>query len=394
MNASASRIDAPRPRRGRGAAGALALRGRLRPGPSTDRGGGCGGQARHGTILRRTGLRARRSSSSGTIRDSPPIRPGTLLQVHQTEPRHAASRCDHAPAVRVRCRSRRGTLKRRDDLAAVDLEDGLFIAVHQVDVELVDARVGKALELGEMVVDRAEHAEAVGHLVADEARVRRPHLGVVEVVVALPVADVAGQRLGQLLARVLVHEVDDVVADEGREPAGPLAAVGEVADVGRRRSLDPDRAGRPAGRGLGVANLADEPGDQVGIGELEDHAIGDPAGHRERHRAVAGDPHRQRPSPSSREVEVRALVGDRLAGDEGPDDPDRLLERRHRGRRLAEHAPGGVAAPDAEVHPAAAELVERGQGRRGHARLARAGFVTHVPSRSRSVAWAMSVRSG
>ena len=38
--------------------------------------------------------------------------------------------------------------------------------------------------------------------------------------------------------------------------------------------------------------------------------------------------------------------------------------------RLAEHAPRRVAAPDAEVHPAVRQLVERGQRRRRDGRLA------------------------
>ena len=97
-----------------------------------------------------------------------------------------------------------------------------------------------------MLLDAAEDAEPVGHLVADERRVGRADLGVVEVVVALAIGDVAGQRLGQLVARVLVDEVDDVVRDERREPARPLAPDLARADVRRGGRLDLDR--RP-GRG-------------------------------------------------------------------------------------------------------------------------------------------------
>ena len=50
---------------------------------------------------------------------------------------------------------------------------------------------------------------------------------------------------------------------------------------------------------------------------------------------------------------------------------DRLLQRRHRRGRLAQHAPRAVAAPDAQVHAAAGDLVEDRQRRGGHARLAR-----------------------
>jgi hypothetical protein len=54
-----------------------------------------------------------------------------------------------------------------------------------------------------------------------------------------------------------------VVRDERREPARPLAAQSRVADVRRRRGLDridPDPARPP----LRVADLADEPADEVG----------------------------------------------------------------------------------------------------------------------------------
>ena len=102
----------------------------------------------------------------------------------------------------------------------------------------------------------AQDAEPVGHLVADERRVRRADLGVVEVVVAGPVGDVAGQRLGQLLARVLVDEVDDVVRHERREPARPLAPHVARPDVGRRRGLDLDRGRIAPGRRGGLADLA------------------------------------------------------------------------------------------------------------------------------------------
>src|SRR5436190_22567006 len=73
----------------------------------------------------------------------------------------------------------------RDDLQAVDLEDGLLVAVHQVDVELVDPHLGEPAELRDVVVDRAEDAEAVRDLVPDAPRVRRPDLPGVVVVIAL-----------------------------------------------------------------------------------------------------------------------------------------------------------------------------------------------------------------
>ena len=107
-----------------------------------------------------------------------------------------------------------------------------------------------------------------------------------------------------------------------------------------------------------------------GVADLEHRPVGDPAGQLERDRPVAGDPDRQPVAPGPGQLEHRPLVLDRPALDEGPDDVDRLLEVLHRGRRLAEDPPGGVAPPDPEVHPAAADLVEDGQRGGGHRRLA------------------------
>ena len=83
----------------------------------------------------------------------------------------------------------------RDDLAGRRPSSWLLlVAVHQVEVELVDAGRCELAELGDVLLDRPEDAEPVGHLVADEGRIRRADLGVVVVVVALAVPDVAGQR--------------------------------------------------------------------------------------------------------------------------------------------------------------------------------------------------------
>ena len=51
-----------------------------------------------------------------------------------------------------------------------------------------------------------------------------------------------------------------------------------------RRSLDPDRTAGTAGGHLRLADLGDEPADEVRIRELEDDAVSDAAGHRERER--------------------------------------------------------------------------------------------------------------
>ena len=92
-----------------------------------------------------------------------------------------------------------------------------------------------------------------------------------------------------------------MVRDERGEPARPLAAVVARSPTwagAAAWTLTLTRAVRPAAPRR-LADLADEPADEVGIGELQDHAVGDPSGHREGHRPVAGDPDRQRPAAPS-----------------------------------------------------------------------------------------------
>src|SRR4051794_1230577 len=83
----------------------------------------------------------------------------------------------------------------RDHVLAVAFERRLLRVVHQVDVELVDPELLELAQLRDVVVDRAEHAEAVDDLVGHERRVRVAGAAVVRVVVALPRPDVVGQRM-------------------------------------------------------------------------------------------------------------------------------------------------------------------------------------------------------
>ena len=242
---------------------------------------------------------------------------------------------------------------------------------------MIHTRVGELTQLRDMVLDGAQDAEAVRHLVADEPRVRGTDLGVVVVVVPLPVADVAGQGLGQLVPRVLRHEVHHVIADEGGEPARPFAAVLQVAHVCRGGRLHLYLGWVAACGHRRLAHLAGEPSDEVGVGQLEDHAVGDAAGHRQRHRAVAGYPDGQLPASGPRQLQLRSLVRHGATLDEVADHADGLLQGCHRGRRLAQHSAGRVATADAQIHPPAADLVQRRQGTRRHGRLPR-GWVRHA----------------
>src|SRR6266508_56492 len=128
----------------------------------------------------------------------------------------------------------------RDDLVPVRLDDRLrALDRHGIDGELVDAEPLEDAELLDALLDRPDHAEAIDDVVGDELRVLRPALPVLEVVVVVAGLDVVGQLRRQLVARVAVHQVDDVVRDERREPANLLARGRQVVgDERRRRAHD------------------------------------------------------------------------------------------------------------------------------------------------------------
>jgi hypothetical protein len=84
----------------------------------------------------------------------------------------------------------------RNHLAPDALELLGLVAVHQVDVELRDAGVGEHLQLLDDLVDLAQDAEPIRHLVADEPGVLGTDLAVMQIVIAGPVADVPGEALG------------------------------------------------------------------------------------------------------------------------------------------------------------------------------------------------------
>src|SRR4051794_30860465 len=154
-------------------------------------------------------------------------------------------------------RSSRATRHRRNDVAAVGIECGVHGVVHQVDVELVDAEALELAQLGDVVVDGAQDAEALDDLVGDELGVGVADTPVMGVVVALARLDVVGQRPGDVAPlAVALDDVGHVVADHPAEPAALLARVVEVvADIGRRRDADGDRIGVAPGLLGGLADL-------------------------------------------------------------------------------------------------------------------------------------------
>jgi len=134
---------------------------------------------------------------------------------------------------------RRGRASERgDDALAVELEDPFLLAAHEIDVELTDADGSELAQLCDVLLDLAGHAETVDGFVVDECGIRRPRFGVVLVVVPGSVPDVRGEIGGQALLAVALHQIDDVVRHERREPADTVANLVAWSDMGRRRDHD------------------------------------------------------------------------------------------------------------------------------------------------------------
>src|SRR5260370_2530241 len=239
------------------------------------------------------------------------------------------------------------------DFVLINVEGFFFVAGHQVDVELCDASFAQAVEFLAVLVNGADHAEAVDDFVADELGVGGAHLAVVEIVVLAAVFDERGERGRKLLGLVFGCEVHRVIGDESGKPADVRAHGFQVI-------------GRPHGGGghdfyfaevaagfLGAfANEAEAPVDQVGVGKLENHAVADASGGAQGFGSVAGDPHVGNFAAGPRKfcgdpIEVNGVAGVQVA-----EDADKLLEIFESVGVLAANAAGTGAASDADAQTA------------------------------------------
>src|SRR5215211_169541 len=106
-------------------------------------------QAWHEWILREVREVGPRSSTLGRLRRQSPVPARYPTGPTRTGPARAPTGArPQRPTLGPASGSRgRPAGDGRDDLPPVDLEHGLLVAVHQVDVELVDADLGQPMEL-------------------------------------------------------------------------------------------------------------------------------------------------------------------------------------------------------------------------------------------------------
>src|SRR2546427_11124643 len=142
-----------------------------------------------------------------------------------------------------------------------------------------------------MFVDGADDAEAIDDFVANKFGVVAADFAVVKIVIFAPVFDERGEGGGQFLRLVFGNEVHDVIGDQGGKPAHVFACCFKVVggpDGGGGRDFD--LAEVAAGFFGAFADEAEAPVDQVGVSELEDHAVADASGGAQGFGAAAGDP--------------------------------------------------------------------------------------------------------
>src|SRR5712692_7666948 len=204
-----------------------------------------------------------------------------------------------------------------------------------------------------MFVDGADDAEAIDNFVRHEFGVVAANFAVVEIVVLAAVFYERGEGGGQFFGLVFGDEIHHVIGDQGGKPADVFARdlqiVGSPDGGGGH---DFDFAEVAAGFLRAFADEAEAPVDEVGVGELENHAVPDATGSAQGFGAVAGDPYAGNFAIGPGKFCGDAIEIDGFAGVQVAEDADEFFEVFEGSRFLAEDAAGAVATADAEFHAA------------------------------------------
>src|SRR5712692_3822210 len=234
-----------------------------------------------------------------------------------------------------------------------------------------------------MFVDGADDAEAVDDFVGDEFGVVAADFAVVEIVVLAAVLDERGERGRQFFGLVFGDEVHHVIGNERGKPADVFARGLQIVrgpDGGGGHDFD--FAEVATGFFGAVADEAEAPVDQVGIGELENDAVADATGSAQGLGAVAGDPDARNFAIGPGKFCGDAIEIDGFAGVQVAEDANEFLEIFERGGFFAEDATGAVAAADAQFHAAVGGEIQRGEEAGGdgdiaHCRIGDTGTKAH-----------------
>src|SRR5690349_1797611 len=106
------------------------------------------------------------------------------------------------------------------------------------------------------------------------------------------------------------------------------------------------------------AYKAQAPFDQVGVGELEDHAVADSSGGSQGFRPVPGDPHGGNTRVRPRKTCADALVVNRFAGIQRAKDSYKLAQVFQSRGFLSKYPARTIAAADAKLHASVRKLIQ------------------------------------
>lgn len=250
-----------------------------------------------------------------------------------------------------------------------------FFAAHEVDVELGDAGLAEAVEFFTVSGDGADEAEAVHNFVGDEVGVVAADFAVMVVVVLAAILDEGSERGRKFFRLVLRNQIQDMIGNERGKPADAFA--GELEVVGGpdgRGGHDFDFGEVAAGFLGALANEAEAPFDEIGIGELENDAVADAARGAESFGTVAGDPDARGLAIGPGKMRGDAVEVNSFAFVESAESADKFLKSFEGGGFFAEDATGAVPAADAELHAAAGKLIQRGEEAGGNGDVADGGI--------------------
>ncbi len=234
-----------------------------------------------------------------------------------------------------------------------------------------------------MCLHRADQAKAIDNVVCNKLRVAAVDFAVLLIVVPATFTDVRRKRGGKFLRLVAGDQVHHVIGNQRREPAHSVA--GKFQIVG-----DPDRRGSHDFNFLGISSCglgaflykAEAPCDEVGIGKLENYAIGDSAGEIEYLGPISRDPNRRR-TRCPGQARALAVVLGLLSGGQCTEVLYGLFQLIRCDRLLAKDTARAVTAADAEIHASAGNQIERREQARRHRdvasrRIGHAGAEPHL----------------
>src|SRR5579864_679161 len=116
----------------------------------------------------------------------------------------------------------------RQHVARINIQSFLFVAAHQINIELRHAHRAQSLQLFAMRLDRADQTKTVGDFVGDERRVVAAHFAMMQIIVSAAIAHVRDKCGGQFLRFIFCNQINHVIRNQRGKPTHALARHGQI----------------------------------------------------------------------------------------------------------------------------------------------------------------------